>query len=253
MRSIQVNIDRPSFMINPTNCRPMTVDSEGIGDQGTAVGFSSYFQAADCAPLPFKPKMAVRKVGKGALTRTQNPSLEFRLRTRPGDANIKSLSVTLSKAFSIDQRHLGTLCSETEFANTKCAGRAAIGTATTTTPLLDQPLSGKVYAVSGTGGLPKLAFILDGQVSLAPRAESFSTRGALKTVVPVVPDAPIGDFRLNLYGGKRGYLTNTRSLCAKPPLTTVEYEAQNGKRYTQRVRTQLPCGGGSKSKRKKRH
>ena len=111
MRSIQVNIDRPNFMINPTNCSPMTVDSQGIGDQGSVVGFSSYFQAANCAPLPFEPKMSVRKVGKGATGRSKNPSLEFRLRTRPGDANIKSLSVTLSKAFSIDQRHLGNLCS----------------------------------------------------------------------------------------------------------------------------------------------
>jgi hypothetical protein len=119
----------------------------------------------------------------------------------------------------------------------------------TTTPLLDRPLSGKAYAVSGTGGLPKLAFILDGQVSLAPRAESFSKRGALKTVVPVVPDAPIGDFRLSLYGGKRGYLNNTRSLCTKPPVTTVEYIAQSGKHLTQKVRTQLPCGGAKKKRR----
>jgi hypothetical protein len=252
MRSIQVNIDRPNFMINPTNCRPMTVDSQGIGDQGSVVGFSSYFQAANCAPLPFAPKMSVRKVGKGATGRSKDPSLEFRLRTRAGDANIKSLSVTLSKAFSIDQRHLGNLCSEAEFAATKCAGRAAIGTATTTTPLLDQPLGGKVYAVSGKGGLPRLAFILDGQVSLAPRAESLSTRGALKTTVPVVPDAPIGDFRLSLYGGKKGYITNTRSLCGKPPVTTVEYEAQNGKRLSQKVRMKVPCGGGSSSKKKRR-
>src|SRR5262249_305236 len=128
MRSIQVNIDRPNFMINPTNCSPMTVDSEGIGDQGTVVGFSSYFQAADCATLPFKPNMTVRKLGRGATGRSKTPSLEFRLRTRPGDANIKTVSVTLSKAFSIDQRHLGNLCSEAEFAATKCSGRAAIGT-----------------------------------------------------------------------------------------------------------------------------
>ena len=31
---------------------------------------------------------------------------------------------------------------------------------------------GPVYAVSGCGGLPRLAFILNGQVTLVPRAES---------------------------------------------------------------------------------
>ena len=35
LRSIQVNINRPNFMINPTNCSPFTVASEGIGDEGT--------------------------------------------------------------------------------------------------------------------------------------------------------------------------------------------------------------------------
>ena len=69
----------------------------------------------------------------------------------------------------------------------------------TTTPLLDQPLSGPVYAVSGSGGLPRLAFILDGQVNLVPRAETKTIvkngAGQLQTTVPVVPDAPIGHFR----------------------------------------------------------
>ena len=49
MRSIQVNIDRPNFTINPTNCSPFSVDSQGIGDQGTVADFSSYFHAVNCA------------------------------------------------------------------------------------------------------------------------------------------------------------------------------------------------------------
>ena len=172
MRSIQVNIDKPAFMINPTNCSHFSVDSQGIGDEGTVANFSSFFQAANCGSLPFKPKMAIRQVGgRKATSRAQDPSIRFDLWTRPGDANIKSLSVTLSKAFAIDQRHLGNLCSEAELARTKCAGRQAIGTASTTTPLLDVPLEGPVYAVSGSGGLPRLAFVLDGQVSLLPRAD----------------------------------------------------------------------------------
>ena len=53
MRSIQVNIDRENFMINPTNCSPFSVGSEGIGDQGAAVAFSSYFHAVNCGVLGF--------------------------------------------------------------------------------------------------------------------------------------------------------------------------------------------------------
>jgi hypothetical protein len=212
MRSIQVNLDKPNFMINPTNCAPMSVGSQGIGDQGALTSFSSYFQAINCDNLPFQPKFSIRELGgRKSTLRGRNPALRFDLRTRAGDANIKTLAVTLPPAFAIDQRHLGNICSEKELATTNCAGRATIGTATTDTPLLDKPLSGPVYAVSGGGGLPRLAFVLNGQVSLRPRAESKSVAGGLKTTVPVVPDAPIGHFVFNLSGGKKGYLQNTRN------------------------------------------
>jgi hypothetical protein len=253
MRSIRVSIDRPNFTINPTNCAPLSVNSQGIGDQGTIADFSSYFHAVDCFKLGFKPKMRVRLKGK-AKRRSQNPQLQFDLLTRPGDANIKSIAVTLSKAFEIDQRHLGNICSEKELAEKQCEGRTPIGKATTWTPLLDQSLSGPVYAVSGSGGLPRLAFILNGQVSLVPRADTDTIKGGrLRTVVPVVPDAPIGHFRLNVFGGKTGYLINTRSICTHRPVTTVEYTAQSGRKRTQKVRLKASCGKGKKKLRSRRH
>jgi hypothetical protein len=253
LRTIRVSLDRPNFLINPTNCSQFAIHSEGVGDQGTAAGFDSYFHAVNCFGLGFKPKMSVRQLGKRRDTRrAHNPRLRFELRTRDGDANIRSLAVTLPKAFAIDQRHLGNICSKTQLETESCAGRQAIGTVETRTPLLDAPLAGPAYAVSGFGKLPRLAFILDGQVRIIPQAESSSVRdGHLKTVVPVVPDAPIGLFRLDLYGGKQGYLVNTRNLCASPTKVQVDYTAQNGKTTAQKVRTKTACGG-KKSKRSRR-
>jgi hypothetical protein len=243
MRSIQVNIDRSKFTINPTNCRAMSVDSQGIGDQKTITDFSSFFHVVNCATLPFRPSMTVRAIGgRRATRRAQNPELRFDLRTRPGDANVKAISVTLSRAFEIDQRHLGDICSEKELAANDCLGRTPIGTATTTTPLLDQPLAGPAFAVSGSGGLPRLAFLLDGQVKLVPRADTKTVGGRLRTTVPVVPDAPIGHFRLNVFGGKSGYLINTRDLCAALPVIEVSFTGQNGKTRDQRVKVKAPCG-----------
>jgi hypothetical protein len=260
MRSIEVNIDRPNFTINPTNCSAFTVDSQGIGDQGTITDFSSYFQAVNCLSLPFKPMMRVRELGgRRGTQRSRNPRLRFDLRTRPGDANIKSISVTLPSAFEIDQRHLGNICSERELAESQCAGRTPIGMATTTTPLLDQPLSGPAYAVSGSGGLPRLAFVLNGQVDLIPRAETDTVSGGrLRTTVPVVPDAAIGHFRLTIFGGTAGYLINTRSLCGHPPVTHIGYTAQNGKSRRERVKVKATCspkkgkdGRGNRSTRER--
>jgi hypothetical protein len=252
MRSIQVNIDRrdaagkPNFTINPTSCEPLSVDSEGIGDQGTVASFSSYFHAVNCTTLPFKPGMTFRQLGRRKSTnRGANPTLQIDLKARKGDANIKSLSVTLPSAFEIDQEHLGNICTEKELAATQCAGRQQIGKATDATPQLDQPLSGPVYAVSGAGGLPRLAFILNGQVDLVPRAESVTIKGGrLKTTVPVVPDAEVGHFMLRIFGGKHGYLANTRQLCGgHRPKIAVAYEGQNGSSRSQKVALKAPCGG----------
>jgi hypothetical protein len=254
MRSIQVNIDRHDFTINPTSCLPMSVDSQGIGDQGTVTDFSSYFNAVNCETLPFKPNMSIRQLGRKSTSRATNPKMRFDLTTRPGDANIKSISVTLSGAFEIDQRHLGNICSEKELAESQCAGRTPIGKARTTTPLLDKPLEGPVYAVSGSGGLPRLAFVLNGQVNLVPRADTETVRGGrLKTTVPVVPDAAIGHFRLDVYGGKAGYLINTRELCAKAPVVRVAYTAQNGLASSQKVAVKTACSKAQKRRARQRN
>ena len=244
LRSIQVNIDKPNFLINPTNCSTFDVASQGVGDQGTVANFTSPFQAVNCETLPFAPNMSIAQLGGHKFTRrSQDPSLAIDLNTRPGDANIKAITVTLPKAFEIDQRHLGNLCDRTELASDQCAGRQPIGEAMTETPLLEKPLKGPVYAVSGYGVLPHLAFILGGQVTLIPEAESSSVQnGRLKTIVPVIPDAPIGNFRFTLFGGSQGYLSNTQNLCSVPTVSSIEFSAQNGKKLTQQVKTKTTCG-----------
>jgi hypothetical protein len=250
MRSIEVHIDKPNFMINPTNCNPFSVVSEGIGNQGTNAVFSSPFQAVNCFSLPFSPRMSVKQIGKRGVSRSKDPALQFDMTTRPGDANIKSVTVTLPNSFEIDQRHLSNICSKTQLESEQCAGRAAIGTVSTKTPLLEKPLEGKAYAVSGYGGLPHVAFVLNGQVSLIPQAESTSIgNGHLRTEVPVVPDAPIGHFRLNLYGGSKGYLVNTRNLCAGPAVVQVRFVGQNGKVVNRNLRTKTACGTKGRRKR----
>ena len=148
--------------------------------------------------------------------------------------------MTLPKAFAIDQRHLGNICSKAQLAAERCAGRQAIGTVDDDRRRCSTSRSsGPAYAVSGFGKLParRLHPRRPGD-DHARRPNRTSVKGGhLKTVVPVVPDAPIGHFRLKLFGGKKGYLVNTRDLCASPTSTTVEYTAQNGKTLTQKAST----------------
>src|SRR5262249_42290303 len=152
--------------------------------------------------------------GHQATRRNQDPSIRFDLNTRAGDANIRSIAVTLPNALEIDQGHLGNICARSELETTHCAGRQPIGTVKDETPLLENPLEGLAYAVSGYTGLPHVAFILGGQVMVVPQGKSESVKGGrLRTEVPTVPDVPIGHFQLTLFGAKKGYLTITRSLC----------------------------------------
>jgi len=73
--------------------------------------------------------------------------------------------------------------------------------------------------------------------------------GRLKTTVPVVPDAPIGHFPLVVFGGKQGYLVNTRGLCGRAPIVKVSYAAQNGRRRQESAKVKTACGRARSPKR----
>ena len=129
-------------------------------------------------------------------------------------------------------------------------GRTPIGKATTTTPLLDQPLSGPVYAVSGSGGLPRLAFILNGQVKLVPRADTKTVGRAAADHGSCRPRRCHRPLPLTIFGGKTGYLINTRDICRNVPVMSVAYTGQNGKTHSETVKVNAACKKKARSKRR---
>ena len=101
--------------------------------------------------------------------------------------------------------------------------------------------------MSGGGGLPRLAFLLNGQVDLVPRAETTTANGGrLYTTVPVVPDAPVGHFRLTVFGGKQGYLANTRNSASTHRSPRSATPRQNGKTLSQTVTVKTSCARARK-------
>jgi hypothetical protein len=73
------------------------------------------------------------------------------------------------------------------------------------------------------------------------------------TTVPVIPDAPIGHFRLTLFGAKQGYLINTRNLCQQPPSIQISYAAQSGKTREETVKVKTGCPKRSSNGRRAHH
>jgi hypothetical protein len=234
-RTIHVGVDRSDFVLNPTNCRPLSVDALVTSTAGAAARTSSRFQATNCAHLGFKPKIHLTLMG--GTHRADDEGLRATL-TYPegtGYANIARAAVTLPHAAFLAQNHIRTVCTRVQFAADQCPAGSIYGKATATSPLLDQPLGGAVYLRSSDNPLPDLVVKLRGpesqpiEVDLAGRTDS--VKGALRNTFDVVPDAPVSKFALQLFGGNRGLIElSTDDYCAKKHRATVNLGAQNGMR-----------------------
>ncbi len=87
----------------------------------------------------------MRLQGKGSTQRRAHPALRAVLTRAEGQANLGRTSVTLPSTQFIDQNHVGNPCTRPQFAEEKCPPISELGTVKAFTPLLDKPLTGKLY------------------------------------------------------------------------------------------------------------
>ena len=82
-----------------------------------------------------------------------------------------------------------------------------------------------------------------------------SVKGGLRTTFKTVPDVPVSRIELDLVGGEKGLVQNSKSLCGKPKKATVKMTGQNGARHSTRPRLQVSCGSKPRRNRhdKRRH
>jgi hypothetical protein len=254
LRQIHLALDRPNFTAAPTNCEAMSVDVRVSGEGGAAANVSNRFQAGNCAALAFKPKLALRLFG--GTKRGAHPRLKATLTAREGDANIAGASVALPHSAFLDQAHIRTICTRVQFAAKACPQGAIYGQAEATTPLLDNPLSGPVYLRSSDNPLPDLVVALRGpdhqpiEVVLAGRIDSVN--GGIRNTFDVVPDQPVSKFVLNMQGGKKGLLVNSRDICKSTSRVAVKFTAQNGRTASSRPKLANACKKKA-AKKSKRH
>jgi hypothetical protein len=250
LREIRIELNRPNFTLNPTNCNPFSVNAEVFGIQGAVASPSDTYQVANCRSLPFDPKLALSI--SGATKRAGNPALNASLTAASGEANIASTAVTLPSSEIIDNAHIKNPCTKVEFAAAKCPASSIIGAAKATTPLLEKPLEGPVYlrsAPENKSGLPDIVAALDGQIDIDLDGKIETVKGRLRTSFKTVPDAPVSRFNLSLDGGKKGLLVNSVELCQAPLSTLVQIGGQNGAIDSQNQRLATPCGGSQPAKR----
>ena len=250
LRSVLIDLNRPNFALNPTNCEPLPIEARVTGTEGAVAQPTLPFQVANCARLPFAPQLSMGF--SGSTDHGGNPSLHTTL-SNPGgspDANISRVAVTLPPTELIDNAHLQNPCTRVQFAQGStpgedCPSGSVIGFAKAQTPLLEKPLEGPVYLRSdpeNKSGLPDIVAALNGQIDITLDGKVSTVHKAIRTTFEAVPDAPVSNFTLNLDGGRRGLLQNNTSLCLHPLHAAVDISGQNGKTANQDPLLRTPCG-----------
>ncbi len=256
VRDVRVYMDRPDFTLNPTSCDPFafeaTLTGSGADTTSTAddvaANVSSPFQAANCSRLGFAPRLALRL--KGGTHRGDYPALQATLTARPGDANIAKAAVTLPHSEFLAQEHIRTVCTRVQFAANQCPAASVYGRARAMTPLFDKPLEGPVYLRSSSNPLPDLVAKLDGQIQVNLVGRIDSVNQGIRNTFDVVPDAPVTKFTLQMQGGKKSLLVNSRNLCKSPGRAEVKMTGQNGKTSLTRPLVANKCKKARKAKKK---
>ncbi|HYH53614.1 MAG TPA: hypothetical protein VD761_05740 [Solirubrobacterales bacterium] len=259
IRDIRVKMDRPGFMVAPTNCKQMAITAQINASHGAVSSETQRFQVGDCGALGFKPKLSIRL--KGKTKRTGHPALTAVLTQPPsGQANISRVSVTLPRAQFIDQSRIGNVCTRPQFAAGACPADSVLGTATAYTPLLDQPLQGKVYlrANGGERELPDMVAALRGQIDVdlvgyidsVPNPKNPEI-ARIRNTFALVPDAPVSKFVLKLNAGRKALLENSDNLCRSPQRARVKMAGQNGKVHNFKPLVKNDCGAKKKAKGKR--
>ncbi|MBS1878915.1 MAG: isopeptide-forming domain-containing fimbrial protein [Actinobacteria bacterium] len=252
-RDLRVNVDRPEFILNPTSCNPMTIESSIISSSGAIAHPSNRFQVAGCQSLAFKPSLKLSL--KGGTKRSGHPALKAVV-TYPKQgayANIVRAQVGLPHSEFLDQGNLNKVCTQPQLKTASCPKSSIYGHAKAWTPLLDKPLEGPVYLGVGFGyKLPALVAELNGQIRILLKGKIDTTKHAgLRNTFEAVPDAPVEKFVLEMKGGKKyGLLENSENICRKTQKAAASFTAQNGRVEQLQPRIANDCKGGKQGKKK---
>jgi hypothetical protein len=257
VRDIRVYVDKPNFTLNPTSCEPFSVGASLFGGgadvfsslDDSPISLSDRFQAANCANLGFKPRLSLKL--KGGTKRGAHPALTGIFRPREGDANLKGLVLRLPRSAFLDQAHIRTICTRVQFAANGgngggCPSGAIYGRAKAFSPLISEPLEGPVYLRSSSHNLPDFVAALHGIIDVEAVARIDSKNGGIRATFSDTPDAPLSKVIVNMQGGKKGLIVNSRNLCGAVSKANAEFSGHNGRRFEARPVVGAECGKGAR-------
>ncbi len=255
LQHINVDVNRPGFVFNPTSCEPMELTGVLESSEGATANVANPFQVTNCAALTFKPEFKVQTSAK--TSRTEGASLHVTLTLpdtpRGTGANVAKVKVSLPKQLPSPLKTLQKACTEKVFAEnpSNCPKASRVGEATVQTPVLEGPLSGPAYFVSHGGAkYPELIIVLVGEdgVTVQVHGETFISKAGITTATfATVPDVPFSNFELELPEREYPALTANGNLCKGTLLMPTEMVGQNGLKLNQE--TKISVTGCPKAKK----
>jgi len=263
-RDIRAYVDRSGFTLNPTDCTRTSTASTLLGSgldfsseaDDRPVTVSTPYQAADCAALPFKPRLGLKL--KGGTRRGAFPALTATAKMNGiGESGIARAEVILPSSEFIANAHFQTICTKVQFKagagnGAQCPPRSIYGEAEAITPLLSEPLTGPVFLRSSEHQLPDLVVALhNSQIDFDLVGHVDSVKGRLRNTFEAAPDAPVSSFVLRMRGGKKGLFENSTNLCRGTHRAEANFTGQNGKIWDKRP-VLKPTACKTKARKRKR-
>jgi hypothetical protein len=234
VKRVYVDINRPGFTFNPTNCTPKVITGTIASTEGATYPVNVPFQVTNCGSLKFEPTLTASTAastskadGASLIAKVDEPL------NPAGQADVARVKVELPKILPSRLTTLQKACTSAQFeANPAgCPSASKIGFAIVHTKLLPVPLEGPAIFVSHGGeAFPSLELVLQGD-NLTVRlvgATNISHGGITSTTFKALPDQPFESFELTLPEGPYSALAATGNLCASKLELPIEFIAQNG-------------------------
>ena len=250
LQQVRVDVDRPEFLFNPTDCDPFTITGSLAGAEGAASSFSYPFQVSNCATLPFHPTLTASAGGRAS--KVNGTSFVVDVTSQGlGVANIAKVDLQLPEQLPSRLTTIQKACVAAVFqANpASCDEGSVIGYATIHTPIFKNPLTGPAYLVShGAAAFPDVEFVLQGEgVKIVLDGKTDIKKGITYSRFESAPDAPFTSFETVLPAGPHSALTGYASvkepynLCSSKLVMPTVITGQNGAVIEQQ--TKIAVGG----------
>lgn len=232
LRSIRLSIDKPGFMVNPTNCGVKQVLGTATSTEGASASLGSRYQVGNCRNLGFSPKLSMTVGSVGHTSAGSSAPLSATLTQPAGQSNLREVKVMLPAMLDAHLAVVTHACTLAQFSAGNCR-RAEIGSATAVSPLLRRPLRGGAFFVKHPGRpLPDIMVALRGEVSIDLVGKVSIVHSTYLVTDFAVPDAPVTKFTLNLVSGAThgplGVVTNLCTKKARTATTGILMRGQNG-------------------------